>query len=250
MSPRDLTVTTLAERPSYAPDLFAMPDSWPDFMRYDLIAAAYFGRVLEAFRHLCVVATVDDVPVARGLAAPFALHTERRGGVLPPDGWDRVLLWAFRDLQDGVVPDTASALEIAIHPDHLGQGLSHVMVAALRDAAAAAGLGELVAPVRPNEKHREPHVAMQDYAFRTRDDGLPTDAWLRTHVRAGATIHAVCPTSMLIGGTLAEWRERTGLPFDTEGDVVVPGALVPVVCRPEHDYAVYVEPNVWVRHRL
>jgi hypothetical protein len=25
---------------------------------------------------------------------------------------------------------------------------------------------------------------------------------------------------------------------------------VPVVCDVEHDYAVYVEPNVWVRHRL
>jgi hypothetical protein len=26
------------------------------------------------------------------------------------------------------------------------------------------------------------------------------------------------------------------------------GALVPVRCVPEHGYAVYVEPNVWVRH--
>lgn len=32
--------------------------------------------------------------------------------------------------------------------------------------------------------------------------------------------------------------------------VEVPGALVPVTCVPEHDYAVYVELNVWMRHRL
>ena len=39
-------------------------------------------------------------------------------------------------------------------------------------------------------------------------------------------------------------------PFDESGPVVVPGALVPVQCSVEHDYAVYVEPAVWVHHRL
>jgi hypothetical protein len=55
---------------------------------------------------------------------------------------------------------------------------------------------------------------------------------------------------MVITGTLAEWRAWTGLPFDQPGEVEVPGALVPVVCAPEHDYAAYVEPDVWMRHRL
>ena len=51
-------------------------------------------------------------------------------------------------------------------------------------------------------------------------------------------------------GSLAQWREWTGLPFDRTGDVIVPGALVPVHCDAEHDHAVYVEPNVWVKHAL
>ncbi len=55
---------------------------------------------------------------------------------------------------------------------------------------------------------------------------------------------------MVMAGTLDEWRERTGLPFDEPGEVVVPGALTTVLCRPDLDVAVYVEPNVWVRHRL
>jgi hypothetical protein len=83
-----------------------------------------------------------------------------------------------------------------------------------------------------------------------RPDGLPDDPWLRVHVRAGGTIEQVAPASMVIAGSLAEWRARTGLPFDEAGPVLVPQALVPVVCDPIHDYAVYVEPNVWVRHRL
>lgn len=91
---------------------------------------------------------------------------------------------------------------------------------------------------------------MDEYAFRSREDGLPHDPWLRTHVRAGGVIEAVAPTSMVVPGSLGQWREWTGQPFDTEGPVDVPGALVPVHCSPRHGHAVYVEPNVWVRHRL
>jgi hypothetical protein len=83
-----------------------------------------------------------------------------------------------------------------------------------------------------------------------RSDGLPVDPWLRVHVRAGGKIIQVAPRSMVIAGTLAEWREWTELPFDRTGSVLVPKALAPVMCDAEHDHAVYVEPNVWVRHDL
>jgi hypothetical protein len=79
---------------------------------------------------------------------------------------------------------------------------------------------------------------------------LPADPWLRTHVRVGGRVLQVCPRSMVVPGTLAEWRDWTGLPFDTSGAVVVPGALVPVHCSVEQNHAVYVEPNVWVEHDL
>jgi hypothetical protein len=36
--------------------------------------------------------------------------------------------------------------------------------------------------------------------------------------------------------------------FDRSGEQSVAGALVPVVVSLEQDYAVYVEPNLWVRH--
>ena len=67
--------------------------------------------------------------------------------------------------------------------------------------------------------------------------------------RAGGQIVSVAPCSMTIPGTLASWRTWTGLPFDTTGPVTVPGALAPVHCDVEADHAVYVEPNVWIRHR-
>ncbi len=55
---------------------------------------------------------------------------------------------------------------------------------------------------------------------------------------------------MIVTDSLAQWRHWTGQPFDTDGPVVVPGALVPVHCSLAHDHAAYVEPNVWVHHPL
>jgi len=84
----------------------------------------------------------------------------------------------------------------------------------------------------------------------TRGDGLPADPWLRVHVRMGGRIVKVAPCSMVIPGTLREWREWTGEPFDESGDVLVPFACNPVHVSLEQDHAVYVEPNVWVHHDL
>jgi len=120
----------------------------------------------------------------------------------------------------------------------------------MRTAAIDAGFAELVAPVRPNGKHLMPEMPMAEYVQRTRPDGLPEDPWLRVHVRAGASIASMAPASMAVAGSLAQWRTWTGLPFDTSGPVLLPQALVPVHCDVDHDVAVYVEPNVWVRHPL
>jgi hypothetical protein len=41
-----------------------------------------------------------------------------------------------------------------------------------------------------------------------------------------------------------------GMQFETSGPIDVPHALVPVNISLEHDFGVYVEPGVWVDHRL
>ena len=245
----EVVITTYAERPEYIPRVYDMEDAWPELMSHDAVANALLWQVVPAFPELCAVATVDQTPVARARAIPFRLHSEDRE-VLPDGGWDRVLVWGMDDRIEGVRPDTVSALEVAVDPAYHGQGLSGRMLETMRDAARARGFSELVAPIRPTEKHREPHVPLAEYAARTREDGLPVDAWMRTHVRMGATIDRVAPASMVIAGSLDSWRSWTGLPFDRSGQVVVPFALVPVVCDVENDYAVYVEPNLWLRHAL
>ncbi|MEV4442918.1 N-acetyltransferase [Streptomyces sp. NPDC049577] len=244
-----ILITSLAERPSLVSRIYEISETWPAFIPHDPVAGALLGRVAEDFPHYCVVATDGDRVVARGLSVPFGAGLDGREE-MPDKGWDQLLVWAFRDRRHEHPPTAAGALEITVDTAYLGRGLSHRMLAALRDAAAGQGHDTLLAPVRPNAKHLHPRVPMAEYIRRRRHDGLPADPWLRVHVKAGGTIEKIAPASMTVGGSLAQWRRWTGLPFDRDGGVDVPGALVPVHCDTAHDHAVYVEPNVWVRHTL
>jgi len=246
----DVIIQRLCDRPDLIDRLYEIDSSWPEFMSMDPVMNAFFGRVAGTFPHLCAVATeASGAIVATARALAFALDVPGRGA-LPDGGLDRVTIWAFDDLLADRPPDIASAVEILIGQARRGTGLSHRMVAALRDAARDAGFTRLVAPVRPTAKHRYPNLPMANYIAMVHDEGLPADPWLRVHARAGGRITQIAPASMVMAGSLAQWRQWTGLPFDRTGDVIVPEALVPVRCDAEHDHAVYVEPNVWVEHML
>lgn len=240
----DLQISVLADRPDLLEPMWEAQSPWPEFMRHDPIGNLYYS-LAEKFAD-CVLVAQDPggKVVAKGFSAPF-----KGDGELFDDGWDGVIRRAVRTLVSGDQPDTISAIEIAIDPGLQGSGLSKRMVAAMRANAQRLGFSELLAPVRPNGK-KDPSVPMSEYAFLVREDGLPVDPWLRVHARAGGRIERIAPRSMVIPGTLAEWREWTGLPFDHSGPVEVPFALAPVMVDVEHDHAVYVEPNVWVRHRI
>jgi GNAT superfamily N-acetyltransferase len=240
-----LTISVLADRPDLVDALWGMESPWPEFMRHDPIGGLFYGNVEARFADYVLVAQDESLDVvATAYSIPFVLG----GPDLPPNGWDAVIRSGLLASIQGERPDAISAVEIAVRQDRQGTGLSAQMLAALSANAGRHGFDELVAPVRPSAK-ADVSEPMSVYAFRTRDDGLPLDPWLRVHVRAGGRIDSVAPRSMVIPGTLEEWREWTGLPFDRTGTVEVPKALAPVHCDAEHGVAVYVEPNVWVRHR-
>src|SRR4051794_11017875 len=208
-----IVITTLAERPEYRERMYEFADAWPKFMHNDPIGNAFMGQVPIHFPDQCVVATENGELVAHGRSIPFVFPDENRTE-LPSGGWDRVLHWGFYDLRAGREPNVSSALEILIRPSHLGRGLSHQMLEAMRAAVKAKGHATLYAPVRPNGK-TDPHQPMTQYVEQLRPDGLPEDPWLRVHVKAGGKIVQVAPRSMVIAGSLAEWRGRTRLPLHT-----------------------------------
>jgi GNAT superfamily N-acetyltransferase len=250
-----LHFTTLAEAPEREAQLWDedLRGQWPRFMLHAPSSDYFFAEgVLERYRDWILLCWDDARPerlAARAFSVPVALAGEDRPR-LPDGGWDTIVRWAHADLMAGRPTDAASALEVLVRSEYQGHGLSTRMLTHMRANAARLGARRLVAPVRPTGKAAEPRTAMAEYAARRRDDGLAADPWLRTHERLGARIVRVAPTSFVVPGSLAQWREWTGLPFDHSGEVEVPGALVPVHCSIEHDHAVYTEPNVWMEHPL
>jgi GNAT superfamily N-acetyltransferase len=245
---RGIAVTTLAERPEPARRNIRYAPSGPAFLRQGLAArSAYAERLIALFPEFDVIATRPDGALAgHGAGVPLALYEH---GHLP-GGWEEMLDRASRDAERGVRPDALGLVRIAVAPDQRGTGLAERLLEALKDAARAAGLGELVAPVRPTAKRHRPDEPMAHYARRVRSDGLPADPCLRLHVGSGGRITSVAPASTGVAAPLDRWRSWTGLAFDSPGPVHVPGALAPVHCAPAQGHAVYVEPHVWVRHTL
>jgi GNAT superfamily N-acetyltransferase len=248
-----LDIVTLAERPELRSAIFAdeiQLAAFPEFMRHDPVADLYYATgALDRYLDFVLVGLDRGEVVARAFSVPFCFSIEGRSE-LPGAGWDAVTRWAHEDHMHDRKPNAVSALEISLLPRLRGGGHSHTMLAAMKQNARARGFADLYAPLRPNQKHLQPHVPMSDYVKQMRPDGLPADAWLRTHVRDAARIVKVAPCSMTIVGTVAEWARWTGMAFAGSGQYAVAGALTPVTVSLEHDQGIYVEPNVWVHHPL
>jgi hypothetical protein len=238
---RTVQVFTYAERPDLADRAGEVGDPWPEFIHHADVTVLHWHRLREELPDLQLVLYDEeqDVVVGRGQTIP----TTERDGL--PGGVDDMLDRWFGGGPRGE-PDVLSALVAIVDPGRQGGGLSGMIIEGMRAAAGRAGLPALIAPVRPTWKERYPLIPLDHYVHWTRADGLPFDPWIRLHVRLGAELAEVCPESMRITGTVAEWEEWTGLHFPEDGDYVVPGALVPV--RFEEGIGVYVEPNVWMRH--
>jgi hypothetical protein len=52
-------------------------------------------------------------------------------------------------------------------------------------------------------------------------DGAPLDPWMQTHWKIGAEIMRVCPESMRISRTVADWEKWAAMQFPDNGTYVV-----------------------------
>jgi GNAT superfamily N-acetyltransferase len=224
--------------------------SWPEFMLHDPIADEYWHELFDRFNEyqFAMLDTGANRMAAMGNSLPF--HWDEDLSQLPEGGWDWVFIQSVEDHKHGIVPNIQSAIQIAIHPDYQGQGLSGKMVQAMRAIGQSKGFKYLVAPVRPNQKSKYPLISIDDYIKWTNDEGLPLDAWLRVHARIGARIIKPCHEAMTIRGTRAEWEEWTGMKFPQSGTYVIPGALNPMEMNLDKNEGSYMEPNVWMVHEI
>lgn len=247
----ELATTTYARRPDLvdaAEELIGA--GWPAFMSADPVEVEHWHHLADLVPELqiMVVDQERDLPVAVGNSVPF--EWDGLDASLPDDGWDAALTAGIRTAAAGTTTAAACALAITVDPAVRGQVLSRRALRSLRGAAAERGCDDLVGPLRPTGKADHPHMAMADYLAWEDAPGRSHDPWLRVHREIGATVARICPRSMTVPGTLGEWEAWTGMRFSRTGPHVVPHALVPVEIDVERGTGHYVEPNVWVRHRL
>jgi GNAT superfamily N-acetyltransferase len=240
-------VVPYSERPDLVERLGEIEDVWPEFLHHtDATFNTLWGRVRREFPDFQLVLYDEDTDtlVGRGQTIPF-----RWDGTFEdlPNGVDGVVRRVF---DSGGEPTSSSALVAVVDPRYQGRGLSSLIIEGMRGVAAGHGLDALLAPVRPTLKARYPLTAMERYLGWRRADGQLFDPWLRVHERLGAEILGVCPGSLVVEGTVAEWEEWTGMAFPDSGSYVVEGALVPVEIDRAQDVGRYVEPNVWMRHSV
>ena len=108
---------------------------------------------------------------------------------------------------------------------------------------------QLVGQPKNSGRRSFPLVGIDEYASWTRDDGLPLDPWLRTHVRIGGRILGTAPASQVLRAPVAARAEWTGTAFRTSGDHVVPGGLGPLRIDLDADPGTMTEGDVWLQHR-
>jgi GNAT superfamily N-acetyltransferase len=241
-------VLTSAERPDRS-DLDDLHEIWPEYNRHGDVLNRYWARLYDDFAEFQFVLydEDEDVVLAEGHTIPFAWDGSEEG---LPDGIDGVVAGGFRLREEGGAPTALSALAIEVGPVVQGRGVSRTMIEAMLRIAREHGLASLAAPLRPSWKERYPLTPIERYAAWTREDGLPFDPWLRTHVRLGGELLRTEPRSLLITGSVAEWEGWVGMPFPESGEYVFPHGLAPLRVDREADLGTYYEPNVWARHRV
>jgi GNAT superfamily N-acetyltransferase len=222
-------------------------EEWPEFIFHDDGVTPYRERRITYFRdwEFYLVSTDDRRLIAGCWGVPIAWN----GTVADlPGGFTESLARSVTSYEAGVEPNTFVLMAAAVRNDEQGQGHAGRVITAVRERAIAAGLPQVIAPVRPTLKSKYPLTDIAEFMTWTRDDGLPLDPWVRTHVRLGATILAPARHSQTITGTAADWEKWTGLLYPSTGTYVIPDGLTVLEIDRTADLGIYREPNIWMRH--
>lgn len=225
-------------------------DCWPEFSRHSRMAREHWLELYRKFPdyQFALINRANERIIGIGNSVPLTWRGELAD--LPDEGWDWAMQRALDDWETWDAPRIQCALNVTMAPEYRGRGFSGQMIQAMKSIGGAHGFNHMIAPVRPSLKSRYPLVPIESYARWRNPDGLPFDPWLRVHARLGAEIVKICHQSTRVTGAVQEWQRWTGMQFRDQGAYPVPDALAPVEIDPSQDVGVYVEPGVWMVHRI
>ncbi|MCK4654167.1 MAG: GNAT family N-acetyltransferase [Candidatus Cloacimonetes bacterium] len=223
-------------------------DVWPEFMLHDAVANEWFFELYEKFPEFQYWLLDGEEIVGIGNSIPLSWEDKLEN--LPEEGWDWALEKGFKDKDKNLKTNLICALSITINPKYQGKGISTEMIRSMVQIGRKHKLESLIIPVRPTLKKDYPLVDIRKYITWKRDDGQLFDPWLRVHEKLSGKIIKVCSKAMKISGTISDWENWTEMKFPEKGKYIIPGALKPVEFDIKKDVGIYIEPNVWVEHKL
>jgi len=222
---------------------------WPEFMLNDAVANEWFMELYSEFPEFQFWLLDEEKIVGIGNSIP--IFWDKPLSELPDEGWDWALEEGFKNKKAKLKPNYVCGLSITMNPEYKGKGISCEMVKSMVQIAKRCGSKNLILPVRPSQKTNYPLVDIDEYTkWKKENEDLPFDAWLRVHAKLGGEINKSCKKAMVIKGSIADWRNWTGINFDKSGKYSIEGALTQIEIDIKNDIGTYIEPNVWVIHRV
>ncbi|MCL9662958.1 amino acid adenylation domain-containing protein [Paenibacillus hunanensis] len=222
--------------------------SWPEYFIGDAIMLEHWPKLFGQFADYQFALLQKDGQIA-AIGNTVPIYWDGTSEHLPA-GWDDGLLRAVQPANQKQQPNTLLVLAGVVDEQQQGKGLSSILLEAFKHTALAQQLQHIVIPVRPTGKPNYPDHSFEQYCDLQREDGLPVDPWLRTHIRAGGNILGIASKSQMVTGSIADWEKWTGVSFEASGLYNTKVTLQPVEIDVEQNQGIYCDPSIWVEHFL
>jgi GNAT superfamily N-acetyltransferase len=245
--PDEIVFADIVERPDLQTKIDQLiADNLPEFMMWASPGNWRWHRIYEKFPS-DQIAALDVLGNLVGAINSIPLEWGRPGDLLP-EGYDDVLVQATDHPAKRICLSNC-LLSVSVRDDLRGRGIAGLLIQEMKQRIKKIGRVALVAPLRLTRKAEYPLVPIESFITWKNSAGEVFDPWLRTHLKLGAEIIGIADRSLVISQPSSRWGVLLHQSMSSPASYLVPRALVPVIVD-EKGIGVYVEPNVWVYHRI
>lgn len=242
-----MKVCYLSQSVTLLEDIYSLiGKSYPEFIKHDHISRKYWNDLFSSFSKYQIIICENKTVIGVGNCIPFYTSSHER---LPHEGWDWLLKVGVEQKKSGIIPNSLGALSVSVADEYRKKGVAELILNEMKVLAKNNGLSRLLVPVRPTRKHVYPLMAFKKYV-NIKQNNLSIDPWIRLHQKIGGRILNICTHSMRIEGTIQEWESWTGTRFYASGNYHITQGLAPCKIDFHSNRGIYLEPNIWVEHKI